>query len=88
MHDCTHGRPKEEQAEVQQCGPYSSIVLAVLRVEREGKCRLSRVSGQNGQPVSDAESGAESSGARGGNMRRMQGNVARRKRSSEAMTGM
>jgi len=31
MEDCAKRRPQQEQAEVQQRGPYSSIVLAVLR---------------------------------------------------------
>ena len=36
-HPCGEQRPQEKQAEVKQCGPYSSIVLAVVEVEREGE---------------------------------------------------
>ena len=68
MHDCAQSRPEEEQAEVQKCGPYCSIVLAVPEVERKGEgaglglqCRMWLAGGQ----------ARESGGARGGNSRRI-----------------
>ena len=41
MEDCSQHRTQKQQAEVKQCGPYGSIVLAVLKVklEREAGAR-------------------------------------------------
>ena len=53
MHDCAQSRSEEEQAEVQKCGPYTSIVLAVPKVKRKGKsagCRFSAGLGGRGEP--------------------------------------
>src|ERR1035438_6265398 len=40
MEECGENRPQPEQAEVQECGPHSSIVLAVLEIERKGECSV------------------------------------------------
>jgi hypothetical protein len=52
MHERGESRPQKEQAEVKQCGPYSSIVLAVLEIKRKEKAAGAALRSRIGRPGS------------------------------------